>query len=55
MTIPKTMSGVLLEGHGDLDQLRYRDDLAVPTPAEGEVLVRVGACAINNTDINTRT
>ncbi|MEQ3724144.1 alcohol dehydrogenase family protein [Alcanivorax sp.] len=53
--IPKTMHGVLLTGHGGLDNLEYRDNLAVPVPASNEVLIRVGATAINNTDINTRT
>jgi NADPH:quinone reductase-like Zn-dependent oxidoreductase len=53
--IPAGMSGVLLVGHGDLDQLEYREDIKVPTPEPEEVLIRVAAAAINNTDINTRT
>ncbi|RVU31192.1 alcohol dehydrogenase [Neptunomonas marina] len=48
------MSGVVLTGHGGLDQLEYRHDLPVPEPKAGEVLIKVGASAINNTDINTR-
>ena len=28
--LPKTMSGVLLTGHGGLDKLEYRTDLRVP-------------------------
>ena len=52
--IPRTMKAVLLKGHGGLEQLDYRDDVPVPTPAAGEVLVQVGAAAVNNTDINTR-
>lgn len=52
--IPSTMAGVLLTGHGGLDKLEYREDLPVPTPAADEVLIRVGASAVNNTDINTR-
>ena len=52
--LPTTMTGVQLVGHGGLDQLQLRDDLPVPTPAAGEVLIRVGAAGINNTDINTR-
>lgn len=52
--IPSTMSGVVLTGHGGLDKLEYRDDLPVPEPAADEVLIRVGASAVNNTDINTR-
>ena len=52
--IPRTMKAVLLKGHGGPEQLDYRDDVPVPTPAAGEVLVRIGAAAVNNTDINTR-
>lgn len=53
--LPDTMSGVVLTGHGGLDMLGWRDDLAVPAPAAGEVLIRVAAAGVNNTDINTRT
>src|SRR5579862_6363501 len=53
--IPLTMNGVVLEGHGGLDQLAYRTDLPVPAPGAGEVLLRVRAAAVNNTDINMRT
>lgn len=52
--IPETMHGVQLTGHGGMDQLVYRDDIPVPEPAPGEVLIRVGAAGVNNTDINTR-
>jgi len=52
--LPQTMHAVLLVGHGGFEQLKYRDDIPVPHPQPGEVLVRVGAAAINNTDINTR-
>lgn len=55
MALPKTMKGVVLTGHGGLDRLEWRDDLPVPAPAPGEVLIRVGAAAVNNTDVNTRT
>lgn len=48
------MRAVLLHGHGDFDQLEYREDVPVPAPAAGEVLIRIGAAAVNNTDINTR-
>jgi NADPH:quinone reductase-like Zn-dependent oxidoreductase len=51
---PSTMSAVLLTGHGDFDCLQLRDDVAVPEPAAGEVLVKVAAAGVNNTDINTR-
>jgi len=52
--IPRTMKAVLLKGHGGLEQLECRSDVPVPTPAAGEVLIRVGAAAVNNTDVNTR-
>lgn len=52
--IPKTMAAVLLMGHGDFDVLDYRTDVALPQPRAGEVLIRVAAAGINNTDINTR-
>ncbi|MCE7029292.1 alcohol dehydrogenase family protein [Jiella avicenniae] len=51
---PGTMSGVVLTGHGGLDRLEWRDDLPKPIPGRGEVLIRVLASAVNNTDINTR-
>ncbi|MDA9207877.1 alcohol dehydrogenase family protein [Octadecabacter sp.] len=54
MTIPTTMQAMVTIGHGDHDKLVWRDDYPVPHPAAGEVLVRVGACGLNNTDINTR-
>jgi NADPH:quinone reductase-like Zn-dependent oxidoreductase len=54
-TIPKTMRAVVLTGYGGLDKLVYREDVPVPRPGAGEVLVRVGACGMNNTDVNTRS
>lgn len=51
----RLMKAVWLLGHGGLDQLAYREDVDVPTPGGGEVLVRVAAAAVNNTDINLRT
>jgi hypothetical protein len=32
----------------------YRTDWPRPDPGPGEVLIKVGACGLNNTDINTR-
>lgn len=55
MTNATRMRGVLLKGHGGFEQLEYRDDIPVPVPGPGEVLIRVGAAGVNNTDINTRT
>ena len=52
---PKTMKAVLLKGYGGFDQLEYREDVPVPLPQAREVLIRVAAAGVNNTDINTRT
>ena len=52
--LPKTMRGVWLIGHGDLEKLVVRGDIQVPHPNPQEVLVRVAAAGVNNTDINTR-
>ena len=54
-TLPSCMGAILLTGHGDLDRLEYRRDVPVPHPQPDEVLVRVSAAGINNTDINLRT
>ena len=48
------MRAVLLTGHGGPERLDYREDVAEPAPGAGEVLIEVGAAAINNTDIWTR-
>lgn len=53
--IPKTMTAMVLTGHGGLDKLELHDDWPVPPVAGDDVLIRVGACGMNNTDINTRT
>ncbi|WP_300513890.1 alcohol dehydrogenase family protein [Aliiroseovarius sp.] len=52
--IPDTMTAVLLTGHGGIDKLDYRTDVPTPRPGPGEVLIRVAAAGVNNTDINTR-
>ena len=51
---PRTMRAALLLGLGGPEMLQLRDDVPVPEVAPGEVLVRVAACGVNNTDINTR-
>ncbi|RZO41521.1 MAG: alcohol dehydrogenase, partial [Proteobacteria bacterium] len=51
----KSMKGVWLTGHGELDKLDVRNDIPVPKLTANDVLIRVGAAAVNNTDINTRT
>jgi len=55
MSLANTMRAFVLTGHGDMDKLVFRDDWPVPTPGPGEVLIRVHACGLNNTDVNTRT
>ena len=52
--VPSTMRAVLLTGHGGPEMLEYREDWPVPVPATDEVLVRVTACGVNNTDIWVR-
>lgn len=48
------MTAVLLTGHGGYDKLELHHDVPVPQPQAGEVLIRVAAAGVNNTDINTR-
>ena len=48
-----TMKAVVTTGNGDYDKLDYRD-VPVPEPRAGEVLIRVRAAGVNNTEINTR-
>ena len=48
------MRAVLLTGHGGYDKLDFRDDVPVPTMGPKDVLIRVAAAGVNNTDINTR-
>ncbi len=55
MTLPKKMRAMVTMGHGDLDQMVLHDDWPRPEPAAGEVLILVGACGLNNTDVNTRS
>lgn len=55
MTLPKTMRAFVLTGHGDFDKLEYHTDWPVPQVLADEVLIKVHACGLNNTDVNTRT
>ncbi len=54
VAIPKLMAAVQLRGHGGFDRLAYTESAPVPAAGLGEVLIRVLAAGINNTDINTR-
>ncbi len=49
------MKAMVLTGHGGLDRYEWREDWPVPVPGPMEVLIAVGACGLNNTDVNTRT
>lgn len=51
--IPTTMKAVVTLGEGGYDQLDYRE-VPVPELEVGEVLLKVLAAGVNNTDINTR-
>jgi len=53
--VPDTMRAFVLTGHGDMDKLVYHDDWPTPSLGAGEVLIKVHACGLNNTDVNTRT
>ena len=55
MTLPATMRAMVTMGHGDLDQIVLHENWPRPDPAPGEVLIQVGACGLNNTDVNTRS
>lgn len=52
--IPETMCAMVLTGHGGIDRLEWHRDWPVPRPGPGEVLVRITACAKNNTDRKVR-
>ncbi len=52
--VPKTMKGAEMLGHGGAEMLGYREDIAVPQIEPNEVLIKVMAAGVNNTDINTR-
>jgi len=54
MSKHKTMRAMSLTAHGGPEALIYRTDIPVPVPGRSEVLIKVGAAGINNTDINTR-
>jgi len=55
MTLPATMKAIVTMGHGDLNQMVLHTNWPRPEPASSEVLIKVGACGLNNTDVNTRS
>ena len=48
------MRAVVIEQCGGPEVLQHRDDLAVPTPGPGDVLVQVASAGINFMDVHTR-
>ncbi|TCL07980.1 NADPH:quinone reductase-like Zn-dependent oxidoreductase [Shimia isoporae] len=50
---PDTMMAVVTTGTGGYDKLSYQP-VPTPVPGTGEVLLRVRAAGMNNTEINTR-
>ena len=54
-SVPKTMSAMVLNGNGGMDMYEWRTDWPTPTPDADDVLIRVAACGLNNTDVNTRS
>ncbi|MGB7980285.1 MAG: zinc-binding dehydrogenase [Candidatus Nanopelagicales bacterium] len=48
------MRAALLTGTGGPEMIDLRADVATPEPGPDEVLIRVRACGVNNTDLNTR-
>ena len=53
--LPTTMRAMVTMGHGGLEQMVFHPEWPRPEPATGEVLIKVGACGLNNTDVNTRS
>ena len=49
----KTMQAVVTTGNGGYDKLDYRE-VPMPVTGPGELLIRVLAAGVNNTEINTR-
>ncbi|MEM9715505.1 MAG: alcohol dehydrogenase family protein [Pseudomonadota bacterium] len=55
MSIPSTMEAMVLKGHGDVEMNEWETAWPVPEIADGEALIKVLACGMNNTDVNTRS
>lgn len=52
-SIPDSMRAVRQHAHGGIDVLQL-DEVAVPVPGTGEVLIRIEACALNHLDVLQR-
>lgn len=53
MSIPKSMFAIVTTGNGGFEKLEPQQ-VPVPPPGDGEVLLQVLAAGVNNTEINTR-
>ena len=53
MLLPSTMQAVVTLGNGGYEQLSYQT-VPMPKPEADEVLIKVLAAGVNNTEINTR-
>ena len=49
-TLPKTMTGVIIEKTGGTEVLQYKTDLPVPEPAEDRILIKNEYIGINFID-----
>lgn len=54
-SIPTTMRAVVTMRHGGFDALEFHRDWPVPRPGPNDVLIKVAATGMNNTDVNTRS
>ncbi|MFP3883491.1 MAG: zinc-binding dehydrogenase [Actinomycetota bacterium] len=52
--LPDLMTAAVTTGHGGPEVVEVRNDWPRPSPGPGQVLVRVTAAGVNNTDIWTR-
>ena len=55
MTLPTTMNAFVLKRHGGMDAIAFESDWPMPEIGADDVLIKVGACGLNNTDVNTRS
>ena len=53
--LPNQMNAFVLMRHGGLDALEFKTDWPMPQVKNREVLIKVTACGMNNTDVNTRS
>ena len=49
------MAAMVTIGHGGAEMTEWHDNWPMPSVKADEVLIKVGACGLNNTDINTRS